>query len=137
MTLDDLAIGTVTTRAQNKERYGGATYGGIEPSNTTPTVLVYTDPAQGRLSGYNYDGWDKDDDDVFYYTGEGASGDQKMTDGNKALLDHAIDGRVIRLWEAVVEKRRPGGKRHRYLGAFEIDAANPYRIERADRKSVV
>lgn len=67
-------MGDVTTRAEIHGFYGGATYGGIEPSNRSPNVMIYTDPKQGALNGYNYDGWDANDPNVFYYTGEGRHG---------------------------------------------------------------
>lgn len=54
--------------------------------------MIYTDPDQGTLNGYNYDGWDANDDSVFYYTGEGRHGDQEIREGNKAILNHEADG---------------------------------------------
>jgi len=125
------AIGTVTTRAEMQREYGGTAFGGIEPSRTSPNILVYTDPEQGSLSGYNYDGWDLNDSNVFYYTGEGRKGDQQLRDGNRAIVDHAEAGRTLRLFEAIDKKQRPGGKRQRYLGAFRLDDAAPYRFEPA------
>ena len=122
------AIGDITTRADIHGIYGGAPYGGIEPTRRTPNVMIYTDPEQGALNGYDYDGWDGNDPNVFYYTGEGRHGNQQMREGNKAVLEHADAGRTIRLFETVDEPQRPGGKRQRYLGAFYVDAANPYRM---------
>lgn len=126
--------GTITTRAEVKDLYGGTIYGGIEPSRTSPNILVYTDPEQGAANGYNYDGWDLNDPNVFYYTGEGRTGDQELRDGNRAILDHHETGRTLRLFEAVDKGKRPGGKRQRYLGAFRIDDAQPYRFEPARDK---
>lgn len=128
------AEGAITTRSEVKERYGGTIYGGIEPSRTSPNILIYTDPEQGAANGYNYDGWDLHDPNVFYYTGEGRTGDQELKDGNRAILDQQETGRTLRLFEAVDKGKRPGGKRQRYLGSFRIDDTDPYRFEPAPDK---
>lgn len=126
-----IPIGTVTTRSEIKEQYGGSIYGGIEPSRTTPNILIYTDPSEGEANGYNYDEWVGSDGRVFCYTGEGLRGDQELKDGNKAILEHARTGRTLRLFEALDKKKRPGGKRQRYVGAFRVDESAPYRREPA------
>lgn len=132
-TQDSWAIdaGDVVTRSQVKDTYGGTIYGGIEPSRTTPNVLIYTDPARGVVHGYNFDGWDPSDADVFYYTGEGQRGDQEIRDGNRAILEHMASARTLRLFEAVPGPRARGGKKHRYVGAFRVDSIAPYRFEKA------
>lgn len=67
----ELEVGDLTNRREVMERYGGSRFGGIEPSNRTPNVLIYSDPQQGTQHGYNYDGWDPDvSSSVYYYTGE-------------------------------------------------------------------
>lgn len=126
-----LAPGDVTTRSAISAAYGGSIYGGIEPSTRTPNVVIYTDPAQGALNGYNYDGWDSREEGVFYYTGEGRKGDQRMAVGNKALMDHAETGKTIRLFEAIGTGKQRGGKQQRYVGAFRIDPSQPWRFEDA------
>jgi len=126
-----MPLGTVTTRSEIKAEYGGTIFGGIEPSRTSPNILIYTDPSAGEANGYNYDGWDESDDRVFYYTGEGRRGDQELREGNKAVLEHASTGRTLRLFESIDSRRRPGGKRQRYVGAFRVDDSSPYRREPA------
>ena len=121
-------VGTVTTRAEVAALYGGSTMGGIQPSNSTPNVLVYSDPASGTRIGYQYDGADPNEPGVFYYTGEGRVGNQQLTAGNKAILEHAKQGRVLRLFEAVDGRPRRGGKLQRYLGEYAIDAQAPFRF---------
>src|SRR5438128_2006213 len=74
--------GDIALRSEIHGTYGGATYGGIEPSGSSPNVFIYTDPLQGALNGYDYDGWDGNDRNVFYYTGEGRHGNQTMREGN-------------------------------------------------------
>jgi len=70
-----ITVGQVLTRRELQQRYGGAPYGGIEPSRSTPNVLLFTDPATGERHGY-FDGWA--DDGCFHYTGEGQRGDQRF-----------------------------------------------------------
>lgn len=124
-----LAIGDETTRAEISAAYGGSIYGGIEPSQRTPNVMIYTDPTAGVLNGYNFDGWDPNEEGVFYYTGEGRKGHQELTKGNKAIVDHAQHGRTIRLFEASDGRKRTGGKLQRYVGAFRVDEGAAYRFE--------
>lgn len=120
--------GDVALRSDIHGTYGGATRGGIEPSGSTPNVIIYTDPEQGAKNGYDYDGWDGNDPNVFYYTGEGRLGDQTFREGNKAVLNHESDGRALRLFETLQEPAQVGGKRQRYVGQFYVDPSAPYRI---------
>jgi hypothetical protein len=57
-----------------------------------PCVMFFTDPVTGYRHGY-YDGLD--DDGLFNYVGEGQRGDQRLVQGNKAILDHLQDGRTL------------------------------------------
>jgi len=113
----NIAVGQTLTRRELQQRYGGAPFGGIEPSRTTPNVLLFTDPASGERHGY-FDGW-VDDDECFHYTGEGTTGDQRFREGNKAIRDHVADGRSLRLFRA-------NGTQVTYLGAFTPDPERPY-----------
>jgi hypothetical protein len=126
----DLAIGDLLSREERATRFGGAKYGGIEPSRTTLNVFVYSDPSKGEVYGYTFDGW-ADDWQVFLYTGEGQAGDQVMTDGNRALLEHRERGRSVRLFVADGEVAGTRRKNQRYLGEFEVDPAQPYSVEDA------
>lgn len=126
-----LQPGAVVTKTEISQRYGGSIYGGIEPSAKSPNIFIYTNPAVGTLHGYDYDGWDSSADDVFHYTGDGQIGDQQFTGGNKSIAEHFESGRTLRLFEALKEPARKGGKRHRYVGAFRLDQANPWRLETA------
>jgi hypothetical protein len=126
----DVAVGDLLTREQRMQRFGGAKYGGIEMSSTTPNVFVYSDPSRGEVYGYNFDGWNADRT-LFLYTGEGRRGDQLMREGNKAIVEHAASGRALRLF--VADGMVPGTakKNHRYVGEFEVDQAQPYLVEEA------
>ena len=52
-----LAIGETLSRRERNQRFGGALFGGIQPSSTTPNIFIYSDPSKGERFGYNYDGW--------------------------------------------------------------------------------
>jgi hypothetical protein len=77
-------------RTELHGRYGGSGQSGISPSRMTPNILVFTDPRSGERHGY-FDHWAPDDS--FHYTGEGQRGDQAMTKGNLAILNHRANGR--------------------------------------------
>lgn len=111
-----LSPGDEIQRTELQERYGGRTQGGIGPSRKTPNVFVFSDPVAGEKHGY-YDGWR--DDGCFHYTGEGQRGDQEMKSGNATILNHADDGRVLRVFmgaRGVVT----------YEGEFDLDSEQPY-----------
>lgn len=128
----ELEIGDVTNRREVMEMYGGSRFGGIEPSNKTSNVMIYSDPTQGTQHGYNYDGWDPDEGSpVYYYTGEGQTGDQDPeSKGNGAILRHLETGRSLRLFEAA-GRNLGGGKPQRYVGEFHIDPADPWHFREA------
>ncbi|MCE7006264.1 hypothetical protein LWC34_25990 [Kibdelosporangium philippinense] len=112
------------TRAELVALYGGSKYGGIEPSTSTPNVLVYSDPTEAKKHGYSFDGWSAAGD-IYLYTGEGA-GDQQLTDGNKSILNHVEAGRTLRLFRTTGRKLKPGGKIHYYVGEFALDTGQPF-----------
>lgn len=111
-----LQPGEVIDRTVLHERYGGRKQGGIGPSRVSPNVLVFSDPAAGEPHGY-FDGWRADG--CFHYTGEGQRGDQQMRSGNAAILNHAAEGRALRLFV---------GARGRisYEGEFELAPDQPF-----------
>ncbi|MFD8528429.1 restriction endonuclease [Streptosporangium canum] len=123
-------VGALLGRDERMAQYGGAKYGGIEPSRQSPNVFVYSDPARGEAFGYNFDGWNEDRT-VFLYTGEGRTGDQQMRDGNRAILEHRRKGRALRVFVAEGLIPGTGQKNHRYIGKFEVDKERPYFSEEA------
>ncbi|MFJ2868823.1 hypothetical protein [Kitasatospora sp. NPDC087314] len=135
----ELVPGLMTTRAEVGAAFGGALYGGIEPAPDSDMVLVYSDPKVGELHGYTFDGQAEDDDrgPLYLYTGEGKTGNQQFTGGNKALRDHAADGRTLQLFVAdgnVIDQvtgRKKKGKRQRYIGQMILDPEQPYDRRRA------
>jgi 5-methylcytosine-specific restriction protein A len=123
----DIAIGDPLGREERMRRFGGAKYGGIEPSASSPNVFLYSDPAKGQAFGYTYDGWTANRD-VFLYTGEGPTGDQPMTHGNRAILEHRKHGRSLRLFIADGEIPGTAQRNQRYVGEFAVDPQNPYSL---------
>ncbi len=121
----DIAPGTVTTRREVQQRYGGSMQGGIQPSATSSNVMIYSDPGRGQSLGYNFDGWAQHEP-AYYYTGEGQIGDQEVRAGNRAIVEHAATGRTLRVFEAASGKQS-GGVLQTYVGAFAVDPADPYR----------
>jgi hypothetical protein len=91
----DLSPGTRIKRTELHERFGGGGQGGMSPSARTPNLMLFTDPSTGHQHGY-FDRWE---DGVFLYTGEGQRGDQQLVRGNKALLEHRHNGVHVRLFE--------------------------------------
>jgi hypothetical protein len=108
--LMNLNPGEQLLRREVHARYGGRQQGGIGPSSKAPVILFFTDPAAGHRFGY-YDGWD--DDGLFNYYGEGQVGDQRLVQGNKAILNHKLDGRTL---EGFLAR----GATVTYLGTFEL-----------------
>jgi hypothetical protein len=121
----DLEPGDVLGRRDRMARFGGAMYGGIQPSKTSPNVFIYSDPHAGTNYGYDYDGWTTDGT-AFLYTGEGRRGHQRLRAGNAAIFNHASDGRTLRLF--VADGTEPGSdaRIQRYLGEFTLDREAPY-----------
>lgn len=118
------------TRDEIHRRFGGNSQAGISRSATTSNVLIYSDPKRAGDNGYDFDGWDVAQD-VFYYTGEGKSGDQRMNRGNRNIADHAVDGYALRLFLAIGNKPGTQTRIHRYLGQFAVDAERPYEVRTA------
>src|ERR1700694_967630 len=115
-----LEPGDTIPRKELHKQYGGAGQGGIEPSAKTPNVFIFSDRKSGEKYGYIYDRWL---DGVFHFTGDGQVGDQVMKFGNRAILDHRKQGRVLRVFEGVRGIVT-------YSGEFDL-AADPYYIAEA------
>ncbi|MFC0036803.1 hypothetical protein [Actinomadura rayongensis] len=144
-----LTPGTITTRAEMMERFGGGPQGGIVPSATTPNVLIYSDPASGEQSGY-FDGWLAEEDEsggrIFEYTGHGEE-DQTFEgtkgSGNRAILHHVNDKRALLVFKAAGKARdyphlgvarTSGTKAQRYVGKFQLDPKQPYVVRQAPNR---
>lgn len=124
--------GDVRTRTEIRAAFGGSPQGGICPSEDMHSVNLYSDPDVGEQAGY-YDGWLAEEDElgpVFEYTGAGKSGDQTFDGvagaGNRAILRHAEQDRVLRVFTRVGKLPGSDTKTHRYLGTFTLDGMEPY-----------
>jgi 5-methylcytosine-specific restriction protein A len=89
--------------------YGGQRQGGISTPASVPFIFLFTGET-GHQYGYE-DHWDNDG--VFLYTGEGQRGDMEFVRGNRAVRDHAGDGKDLLLFRSLGK-----GKGCRYLGCF-------------------
>jgi hypothetical protein len=87
--------------------FGGSPQPGIAPCRKSDEILLFAEGGQqhGYEDGARADG-------MYDYTGEGQFGDQVMMRGNKAIRDHALRGRHLRLFQGV-------GGEVTYLGEFE------------------
>ena len=74
----------------------GQQQGGVATPASAPFIFIFTGEA-GEQHGYS-DGWD--DGGVFHYTGEGQIGDMTFIRGNRAIRDHAKNGKDLLLFEA-------------------------------------
>lgn len=113
----DIDVGTELKRREIHLRYGGSWQGGISPSGQTPYVMLFTDPSRGHQHGY-FDGWGADG--CYHYCGEGQHGDQEMTRGNLAILDHIKKERSLHLFRSTAR----GVVAH--LGEFRLDPKRPW-----------
>ncbi len=103
-------IGRVYSRRNDIHvEFGGQQQGGISTPRDAPFVFLFTGE-MGEQYGYE-DGWSEG---VFLYVGEGQRGDMEFIRGNKAIRDHAIDGKELLLFEAL---KRKGD--YRYAGKFD------------------
>jgi hypothetical protein len=124
----DIRPGEYLSREDRRVRFGGARYGGIEPSAKSNNVFIYSDPARGEIYGYKFDGWNHDQS-VYLYTGEGRIGDQVLKDGNRAIATHREDGRTLRLFVADGEvEGKSKAKLQLYVGEFQVDPQMPYYV---------
>lgn len=120
-------IGDTGTRDRFKELYGGETNSGIQTPRTSNNILCYTDPAVGERFGYRLDGWN-DDRTIFHYTGQGAYGDQVLPGKNRCLAERGSNGTPVRLFHAVGTVPGEDTRIHEYIGEFEVNKEEPYRV---------
>ncbi|HWI97191.1 MAG TPA: hypothetical protein VNS60_14110 [Solirubrobacterales bacterium] len=120
-----LTPGKTIKRTALHRRYGGRQRGGISPSGKSPNVFLFTDPKEGARHGYIYDGLRKDG--LYDYTGEGQSGDQQMTQGNRAIRDHNREDRELHLFKA-------NGSKVLYIGQYEYVEHYPGEAWQTDKR---
>lgn len=110
-----LKPGDTIRRKDLHARYGGNPQGGIAKSKSSPNILIFTDPSSGERHGY----YDRMQDGILHYTGEGQRGDQLMIKGNKAILESQHSEYVLRVFEGAKGTVK-------YLGEYELDADQPF-----------
>lgn len=112
-------------RVDIHQNYGGSWQSGISMSSVCPAIFLFTGDS-GEPFGY-HDGFDSAN--VYSYTGEGQIGDMEFKAGNRAIRDHAKDGRALYLF-----KSQGKGKPHLYLGEFVMLNFSPERGPDRDYK---
>lgn len=93
--MTEFVIGQIYNRRRDiHDRFGGQRQSGIVTPAKRPAVFIFT--GRGRRHGYD-DEWSPDG--TFRYVGEGQKGDMTLTKGNKAIANHAVDGKDLLLFE--------------------------------------
>lgn len=110
--IPNFTIGREYNRREDVHRnYGGSWQSGISTSAACPAIFLFSGD-EGEQFGYR----DQFDSAYVYsYTGEGQVGNMEFKAGNRAIRDHAKDGRALYLFESQ-GKHRP----KRYLGEFAL-----------------
>lgn len=111
--------GTTISRSELHRLVGGRLQGRISSSATTSNICLFT--TSGTPTS-RFDGWSGQH---FHFQGEGqGEEDQPLTQGNRALAEHVLSGRTLRLFSSIT------GPTTRYLGAYRLDPDIPYvRVE--------
>ncbi|WP_178131331.1 HNH endonuclease signature motif containing protein [Pseudomonas sp. C1C7] len=88
--------------------FGGSLQSGIAASASYPAIFLFTGDS-GEQYGYA-DDWDNG---AYLYTGEGQLGPMTLIRGNRAIAEHAVDGRALHLFRSLGK-----GKGNEYMGEF-------------------
>lgn len=88
--------------------FGGSLQGGIAASATYPAIFLFTGDSGGQ---YGYA--DHLEEGTYFYTGEGQRGAMTLTRGNRAIAEHAEDGRALYLFKSLGK-----GNGYAYVGEF-------------------
>lgn len=95
--MPEYIVGKVYRRRELHAEVDGQRQGGISTPSKAPVVLLFTGE-QGAQYGY-HDGFQ--DDDTYWYTGEGQVGDMQFVRGNAAIRDHQQSGKALHLFQYV------------------------------------
>jgi hypothetical protein len=111
--VEHLARQPILTYQQVEEQFGIKISGFGRGINKTPLTVVLISSVDKRKSGFVYhDHWTQDGD--YIYSGEGKTGDQTMSSGNRAIVNAAAEGKSIHLFV----KFSP--QEYYYQGVFEL-----------------
>ena len=92
-----LAKHPILTYQQVEDQFGIKISGFGKGINKTESTVILVSSIDKKKGGFVYhDHWTTDGD--YIYSGEGKTGDQKMTSGNKAIVDAEIQGKQIHLF---------------------------------------
>jgi 5-methylcytosine-specific restriction protein A len=115
--------GRTYQRRELHDMVGGQRQGGISTPASAPIILLFTGES-GHQYGYR-DEWEPEG--TYRYFGEGQVGDMRFDKGNRAIRDHALDGKDLHLF--AIEPRRQGV---RYVGHM-VCAGSEYVSDVPDR----
>ncbi len=121
--------GELRTRQELAQTFGVSKHATVDISARSRSVLAFLSPQNGLAH--------RTEGGAYLVTGDGRRGNQVWNSANQAILNHQEKGYALRLFEECDEKWRPGGRRVRYVGAFQVDPEQPWlpeTAEDADRK---
>lgn len=125
----DLQVDDIITRQDLNAVYGGGIQGGMLTPAGGRYMFLFSDPTPGAQYGYTWDGWENENLETFFYTGEGSAGDQEFTRRNRVLRDAADEDREVHLFVADGYRNDSRERTHRYMGQFVVDPDAPWRRE--------
>lgn len=88
-------VGRFYKRRTLHQTYGGQERGGISTPAKHPLIFLFTGQT-GEPFGYT-DWWESDQ--IFHYYGEGQRGNMEFRGGNKAIRDHAGNGKELHVFK--------------------------------------
>jgi len=90
-------VGKIYNRVSDiHELYGGQQQSGICTPKALPLIILFSSDA-GHQHGYQDE---FKEDGTYWYTGEGTLGDQQMVRGNRAILNHEENGKLLLIFES-------------------------------------
>lgn len=108
-----LAKQPILSYRQVEEQFGIKISGFGRGINRTTSAIVLISSADKKKTGFVYhDHWTKNGD--YIYSGEGKTGNQQMSSGNKAIVDAAHDGKTIHLFVKL------SSQEYYYQGVFSL-----------------
>src|SRR5688572_19256273 len=93
--------GQTVGRRELHRQPGGQWQGGISTPADKPIILLFTGEG-GEKYGYSDE---REPEGTFRYFGEGQEGDMRFIRGNRAIRDHAADGKELHLFEKLPSPR--------------------------------